>query len=485
MKKILSISKNRFAFIVIFTGMLMGATASFETGYSQTPNPLPCGNYTIDTVALNKALAFEAKTKNGLTPGVLTQYLIRIYFHICRDDDGSNAAATTAQIAKEFDTLVVAYHSFNICFLFCGVDYVNSTKINDNYFYPTDPNSLFAPYQIPNCINSFYMKNIGGNNAACGCGYGGITIGGIPGTLFLVDDGNIGSRTVAHETGHCLGLYHTFENFKGQEDIDESNCSTAGDLICDTKADPYVYKNNTSNKCFSVTGNPAVYNGTCTDPNGASNYSPPYTNLMSYWGYPNALITNGQYTRVNSFLSTDAGLQACESPSVLAIGPLTDNSGYYETSAVNTLITTGSVILGGTVNATLGGESVQLEAGVDANPTGSGALVLIEPSECSYPARYEEPNQPIADNSEPGTLTVFPNPSNDKFNFHYNLVTNQTVTISIYDSELKLLKQVMSGKQLAGVHNEEINVSDFAAGVYFARFETDSQLKIAKLVVIK
>jgi hypothetical protein len=42
--------------------------------------------------------------------------------------------------------------------------------------------------------------------------------------------------------GHNLGLLHTFEE-PPKEYVDESNCNTAGDLVCDTSADPNVAGN--------------------------------------------------------------------------------------------------------------------------------------------------------------------------------------------------------------------------------------------------
>lgn len=43
------------------------------------------------------------------------------------------------------------------------------------------------------------------------------------------------SRTLTHEVGHYLGLYHTFGNYQScNEALSESNCVTSGDFICDT-----------------------------------------------------------------------------------------------------------------------------------------------------------------------------------------------------------------------------------------------------------
>ena len=48
------------------------------------------------------------------------------------------------------------------------------------------------------------------------------------------------SKTLAHELGHYFGLRHTFEvEAAGVELVNGENCATAGDLICDTPADPF------------------------------------------------------------------------------------------------------------------------------------------------------------------------------------------------------------------------------------------------------
>ena len=52
------------------------------------------------------------------------------------------------------------------------------------------------------------------------------------------------TSTVAHEMGHCLGLYHTHngtgDNNGTPELVNGSNSSTAGDYITDTPADLIV-----------------------------------------------------------------------------------------------------------------------------------------------------------------------------------------------------------------------------------------------------
>jgi Pregnancy-associated plasma protein-A len=46
--------------------------------------------------------------------------------------------------------------------------------------------------------------------------------------------------SLIHEFGHFFGLLHTFENaLSAAENVNDRNCSTNGDKICDTPADPF------------------------------------------------------------------------------------------------------------------------------------------------------------------------------------------------------------------------------------------------------
>ncbi|MFZ1800220.1 MAG: M57 family metalloprotease, partial [Chitinophagaceae bacterium] len=352
--------------------------------YGQEPKT--CGPYKINTEALNKALQFE---KSGAAQNTLAStVLIRVYFHIATDNDGSNAAATTDQLKEEFNTLASNYAADNLCFLYAGVNYINSSFLNNNFNADVDSSSDFDTYQVPNCINIFYMKKINGSNASCGgsCGYGGIALGGIPGTYCLIASGNIArGQTITHEVGHCMGLLHTFEPANGYEDIDGSNSSTSADLIADTPADPYVFKN-LGNSCFSRSSDSCKYTGTCTDPKGQTNFSPPYTNLMAYWWanscYFSLQITGNQFTRINSFLSTNSSLKQCETTIANAnIYNINVSSGYYFASAVNTLNSGDNVNISGTAISTLGAGNIIINPGFHATPSGNG-LVLVRVDQC-------------------------------------------------------------------------------------------------------
>lgn len=91
------------------------------------------------------------------------------------------------------------------------------------------------------------------------------------------------SNTMAHEIGHAMNLYHTFQDAC----YSESNCATQGDRICDT------HQHGVS-ECGGTTGCSAT-SGTIA--NGQSNY-------MSYCG-STSLFTADQKTRSTAALTVD------------------------------------------------------------------------------------------------------------------------------------------------------------------------------------
>jgi len=361
------------------------------TSRAQAQDPLPCGNYRIDKAAEAKATQFILKNKTKAA----RINLIRVYFHIVANDDGTNAAITTDQIAAEYATLLQSYATDNICFLNAGTNVVKNTFLNTLFNADNDPEgTFFSPYQVPNCINVFYTQKINGTNNACNppCGIGGIALGGIPGTFLLVSKNNIGKgSTTSHEMGHCLGLLHTFEKSDGFENIDGSNSTTAGDHVSDTPADPYAY---VGNACFLFGSNQCTFIGVCPDPKNAINYNPPYTNLMAYWWngkdangffvscYPNLTLTNGQFARVDGFLGSFIPLIGCSSANDVLQTGIAVSTGYYMNSAINTFTTSGSVSFSGSSTATIGGGKVFLMSGFHANPS-NGGIVRIEGRPCN------------------------------------------------------------------------------------------------------
>ena len=70
--------------------------------------------------------------------------------------------------------------------------------------------------------------------------------------------GNIGTangdRTITHEVGHCLGLFHTFQDGCGSNN---NNCSNQGDGCCDTPPvdEPHWSCSSSQNSCTQIPNN--------------------------------------------------------------------------------------------------------------------------------------------------------------------------------------------------------------------------------------
>ncbi len=108
--------------------------------------------------------------------------------------------------------------------------------------------------------------------------------------------------------GHFLGLYHPHEDAlgDGKEYVNGSNCSSAGDFLCDTPADPNL---------LYYTDDNCQYVGTLTDPLGDA-YQPDVENIMSYSGCVETLFSPQQTWRMNYYLLTYMSDFSCDGSSL-------------------------------------------------------------------------------------------------------------------------------------------------------------------------
>lgn len=209
------------------------------------------------------------------------QFVINIYVHILRDDNGTTAATNETQLNIDLQRMANFFKPHNICFMLKGINYINNTTLNNtmNPGVPANVSALVAN-NIPNCINLYIHNGLGDGSG---------------GNSYAIPSNNISILQAAnfnfeHEMGHALGLLHTFTSGSCP---DGSNCSTTGDLVCDTQAD-FPGSQNFSNNC--------IYNGTQTiNCNGSiQTYNPPRFNIMSYWAGCYNQFTTQQGTRMRA-----------------------------------------------------------------------------------------------------------------------------------------------------------------------------------------
>ncbi len=199
--------------------------------------------------------------------------LIPVAFHIISEDDSTNGMDTTALYA-EMDIVQQRFAPAGMEFYQCGEInyYYDSDYVNFEKYVSED---ICDANDIPDVLNIWFADNVfkmdeGEVVSICGYAY----LSGSNDRVIIDNDCGDNSSTLAHEIGHYFSLLHTHSTSGvGAELVNGTNCLVAGDLLCDTPADPRLSSSNVSSTCDYV--------GTETDALGAT-YSPDPENIMSY-----------------------------------------------------------------------------------------------------------------------------------------------------------------------------------------------------------
>jgi hypothetical protein len=156
-----------------------------------------------------------------------------------------------------------------------GIDYID----DDNFYFGLDTleeiNALRTTNVVPNAINVYFANDPTIQGYSSICGISSFTTSPVQGIVMNNDCTGVPSNpsTYPHELGHYFDLFHTHETAFGVELVNGSNCGTAGDLLCDTPADPRLSNALVNSSC--------AYIGNLLDPNGDP-YDPDPRQYMSY-----------------------------------------------------------------------------------------------------------------------------------------------------------------------------------------------------------
>ena len=146
-----------------------------------------------------------------------------------------------------------------------------------------------------------------------------------------------GDRTLTHEVGHCLNLYHTFQGSSGMDGCVSGNCSSEGDRVCDTPPQQEAF-------------------WSCSSSQNSCSYVPPgdeygfdtkdqFENFMSY-SPCQYMFTEGQRDRTYAtfsaytWMSNLVSLANANDKEILTAGPLCEA----EFSSTETTVCTGSTV---------------------------------------------------------------------------------------------------------------------------------------------
>ncbi|MGR3809060.1 M43 family zinc metalloprotease [Jiulongibacter sp. NS-SX5] len=290
------------------------------------------GQEECDTYPGEAPIIFDKHTQDSINTimAINTPYCVRVFVTVFANDDGSNRAASDEDILRQFQNMVNQYDAQSICFMLIGIKQVDNSDLNDHN--RTSEESELNPYLVDNCLNIFIhdVLEFTRSNGTIGTLNG--TAYAIPNTYLSMVGNNIASltntSTLAHEAGHCFGLYHTFENW-GETNFENVtrdsgnacyNCTTNGDVLCDTPADDNGSQDPSCN-----------YTGGGFDNCGVL-FSPATNNIMGYGNRAcRTIFTNGQGARMRSFLITNASLTPLVNQDIVYMPPFSNSTLNYST----------------------------------------------------------------------------------------------------------------------------------------------------------
>jgi len=206
---------------------------------------------------------------NRRSAGTGIQYVVPITLHVVRTNSGGGGLSQ-ARLDQAIIDANTAFAPAGIEFCSAGpVDYIDDSFFYDSMSSIDEINMLRMTNVVPGTINIYFVESFPY------CGISAFTFSSVQGIVMnnACTATSTNASTFPHEIGHYFDLFHTHEPFYGDECVDGSNCATAGDLVCDTAADPNVL-GDVSSSCN--------YTGNETDPCNGTPYDPPVENYMSY-----------------------------------------------------------------------------------------------------------------------------------------------------------------------------------------------------------
>lgn len=291
---------KKYLILTVLCSLLISYTSFGQTtGCGTTPTPEEI-EYLNQTEDLRQAFSYDIEEREPIQ--------IPIVNHIIRRSNGTDGLSIQ-ELATAIQGLNDFYAQANIQFYECqSVEFIdNDNWFNFNY---NDDASVYTVYNVDGALNFYYFNSILLPGLGGLCGYASFPSNNPKDRIMMAKGCTTSGTTLIHEVGHYFSLFHTHGTSNcGTTDelVNGSNCSTAGDRICDTPADPNLYAN-----CQTSLVSNCQYIGTAVDANGQA-YNPQVNNIMSY-GPDNCgpIFTQGQFDRAVFSAMNDRNYLFCD-----------------------------------------------------------------------------------------------------------------------------------------------------------------------------
>ncbi len=292
---------------------------------------LPCGSelepwQVPHAIALQEAGAYDWPDQALPQPFSFAgapSYVVPLTFHVVRRSNGSEGLSM-ARLQTALADANSHYAPIGIQFCIAGpIDYIDDDALYFDIDTRAEVDALRVMNWVPNTINIYFTEVLDTESGGL-CGISAFTFSAVQSIAMRnsCTATSTNHSTFSHEIGHYFDLYHTHTTSTGDECVDGSNCAVAGDLVCDTPADPRLSSSTVTSSCVYVGGESDNCNN---DP-----YAPQVENLMSYSRKQcRDLFTTGQYTRALATLVNlrpELALPICAGGVVEYCSPGTPNS---------------------------------------------------------------------------------------------------------------------------------------------------------------
>jgi hypothetical protein len=249
---------------------------------AQLPDRVRATQSFLDTIRLN----YAAENSFSFDLYYITPVVnIPVNVNIIMNNRGS-AGVALGDIKYSLEVANGFFKNAGLRFFIDTVGYINDY----NYSFITYNNlkkELLTKYAVSKRISLFLADSIrlGSENS-----YGFTYFPDVPDSNFIYLNKNYArGNYLTTMLGHYMGLLSTHETAGGRELASENNCSSSGDFICDTYADPDL---------FNMVIDSCKYIGNMRDDNGKY-YIPSVANIMS--DSPDqckCILTSQQYRRI-------------------------------------------------------------------------------------------------------------------------------------------------------------------------------------------
>jgi hypothetical protein len=302
--------------------------------------------------------------------------MINLFIYITKPEwQNASPAQTEEEILAHFEIMRQQFAPHGICFNISGILEI----VSDDLAYvesgnPVDSAALSVIANArPDCLTVFIHNGIEGS--VIGSAWN------IPNNFVSLEgDYAWGGYPVlaSHEIGHALGLLHTFEDFYGEELVLRSggcsNCSTTGDLVCDTEADKDISSQYFSNCAYIGNLKDACNNTYIMEPDNVMSYNA-LVSCLGLYGF-----TAGQAVRMHYTIDNTPKLQntLLNTTSLTITTNQNYSSGFYRFNARNSIsLNASSYIVTGTTWFQMSSAEITISPGATLSTSGGAGVVVL------------------------------------------------------------------------------------------------------------